>query len=84
MNASASNALDQVRAFFGIAEPEPAISTTNSSPTAEPAEPTFFAGESPFDSFSDGDFTSTDFRAKVAALGNYDFDDSGKIVYSAP
>ena len=59
MNASASNALDQVRAFFGIAEPEPAISTTNSSPTAEPAEPTFFAGESPFDSFSDGDFTSS-------------------------
>ena len=59
MNASASNALDQVRAFFGIAEPEPVITTTNSSPTAEPAEPMFFAGESPFDSFSDGDFTSS-------------------------
>jgi len=28
--------------------------------------------------------TSADFRAKVAALGNYDFNDSGKIVYSTP
>lgn len=31
-----------------------------------------------------GALNSTDFRAKVAALGNYDFNDSGKIVYSAP
>ncbi len=27
---------------------------------------------------------SADFREKVAALGNYDFSDSGKIVYSTP